>query len=150
MRQPNESELGLYFQTLLQDKFGKLLDWKKPQIQKTVGPFHPEIFDKFDQRRLLIISECKRVLIAFSDTDVAILANKDLPDDHAKREIWNNLLHTEIRKLHRDVPAWLAAGFGHSSYEADFEYWGQMATYDLREALILSVGVEPKYFRGGN
>ncbi len=32
------------------------------------------------------------------------------------------------------------------AFEADFEYWGQMEAFDLHEALLLSVGLEPKHF----
>lgn len=44
------------------------------------------------------------------------------------------------------MPHWLSGGFGHLEYEADFEFWGQMEAFELHEALLLSVGVEPRHF----
>ena len=35
---------------LLNNKFGNLYNWKKPLLRKTVGPYLPEAFDKYDAR----------------------------------------------------------------------------------------------------
>jgi len=43
------------------------------------------------------------------------------------------------------MPNWMLGGFGHPEYVADFEYWGQMAKFELHEALLLSVGIEPRH-----
>jgi hypothetical protein len=57
----------------------------------------------------------------------------------------NRYFGSEIRELERCSPSWVAGGFGNPEYFADFEYWGKMSKYTLDEALLLSVGIEPKH-----
>ena len=130
---------------LLNSKFGNLYNWKKPLLRKTVGPYLPEAFDKYDARRIMLIEKCRAFLTKISSADLAILFHSDFDDPEEKRSAWGEFLRLEINNLTRRRPNWIAGGFGHQDFKADFKYWGQMATYTLHEALILSVGVEPKH-----
>jgi hypothetical protein len=131
---------------LLKAKFGRLYEWVKPDIQKTVGPYAPEVFDQFEARRLELIENCRVFLTEIAPTDLAILYHSASDDPHEKRQAWESFLELEINELTRQVPSWLAGGFGHPDYVADFDYWGKMENYTLHESLLLSVGVEPKHF----
>lgn len=146
MRSPNESELGRYFQQILERKFGFLLKWQAPEIEPTVGPYQPEIFVKYGKKRDALLQEARNMLACYSDQQVLILFNTKMSDPEEIRSGWNDFLNYEIGKLLRRKPAWYWGGFGHPDYRADFEYWGQMENYSLHEALLLSVGVEPKHF----
>lgn len=75
------------------------------------------------------------------------LYDKSISDPEEIRPGWNDFLRVEISKLQRQKPSWFWGGFGHPDYIADFEYWGQMEDYSLHEALLLSIGIEPKHFK---
>lgn len=139
------NQLDERFQTLLGQKFGDLLAWKNPGVEKTVGPFTPEVFDTFEAQRDFLVDEVQTVLQSLSNADVALLLVENLDDPDGKRDSWSDFLANEIRVLNRRKPSWLAGGFGHPDYQADFDYWGKMEKFDLHEAMLLSVGVEPKH-----
>jgi len=146
MTVPDESLLGSHFQTVLQRKFGGLLTWKKPQIERTVGPFDPTVFADFEASRDNLVSEAQRALRDFTDANIALLNDTDLPDPDGIRAAWQAVLKDEIQELSRRKPSWLQGGFGHPDYRADFDYWGKMESFSLHESLLLSIGVEPKHF----
>lgn len=133
-------------ENLLKEKFGKLYDWKMPVIRKTVGPYSPTVFTSFEARRIELIDACKKVLEKNEPPDLAGPFHPESDNLEMRVIAWENLLGPEITKLSRDTPGWVSGGFGHPDFEADFEYWGQMAEYKLDEALVLSVGVEPRHF----
>lgn len=143
---PDEKQIKQIRQTILEKKFGSLLTWEKPEIEKTVGPFNQSIFDDFETQRLKLISETERALSEFSNDDIFLLFEKDLDDPDSKREAWANFLKEHILQLHRRKPSWIEGGFGHPDYRADFDYWGKMEEYTLHEALMLSVGIEPAHY----
>ncbi|MFK5980587.1 MAG: hypothetical protein QM488_17070 [Rhizobiaceae bacterium] len=130
---------------LLKDKLGQLYGWKMPVISKTVGPYSPEVFLSFEVRHTELIDECKGVLEKFTTPDLATLLHLEFDDQDETRLAWKNLLKSEITELSRHIPNWMLGGFGHSDFEADFEYWGKMAKFELDEALLLSVGIEPRH-----
>jgi len=133
-------------ENLLKEKFGELYNWTMPVIRKTVGPFSPAVFAAFEARRIELIDACRNVLEENESPDLTDPIQPESDDLEIRTIGWENLLRSEITKLHRDTPGWVSGGFGHPDYEADFEYWGQMARYKLDEALVLSVGVEPRHF----
>jgi hypothetical protein len=146
MSEFERSKVSTVNEAILRRKFGDLYDWEKPLIKETVGPFNPSAFDGFSERLNLMLSEAHKALQSFNSADIAILHDRKLPDPEDKRTAWNDFLLEEVRGLLSKKPNWLIGGFGHPDYQADFEYWGQMEKYELHEALMLSVGIEPKHF----
>ncbi len=142
----NTQQLNQIRQTILKKKFGNLLTWEKPQIEKTVGPFNQSIFDDFETQRLMLVNEAELALSELSDDDIFLLFENDLNDPDSKRKAWADFLKGHIQELQRRTPSWIEGGFGHPDYRADFDYWGKMEEYTLHEALMLSVGIEPKHF----
>ncbi len=145
MRDPNESDIGLHLRPLLEKKFGGLFAWEVPPIKQTVGPYQPEIFENFANKRDELLDAAHHALRGFVDVDISVLIDENLPDPENKRTAWKSFLRDDIQKLQHRKPSWFSGGFGHPDYEADFEYWGQMEDYTLHEALMLSVGVEPEH-----
>lgn len=146
MSEFERSKVSTENEIILRKKFGNLYNWEKPQIQQTVGPFIPTALDEFSERRDFLLNEAHRALQTFSTVDVALLYDRKLPDPDGKRSEWDKFIGDEIGQHSRETPNWLIGGFGHPDYQADFEYWGKMSEYDLHEALMLSVGIEPKNF----
>ena len=153
----DRDDLKVTKEKFLSQKLGSLLSWKKPEIRKNVGPYLPEVFEKYDQQRRHVIAECKQFLDALGDNDLneisstprktvfLVGSNSEVLPDGVRRDEWRAVLRNEIDTLRANVPSWLAGGFGHPDYRADFDYWGQMENFKLHEALVLSVGVEPKH-----
>lgn len=141
-----DSKFESQIKTLIERKFGDLLMWEKPLIRQTVGPFDTTNIDQFEVRRDGMVGEAERVLRRFGATVVNFLHDDDCEGDNERRDQWSACLRREINSLHKRTPIWMDAGFGHPDYQADFEYWGQMEQFDLHEALMLSVGVEPKHY----
>lgn len=135
-----------YCVSAIHNKFGDLLDWEIPDIKDIVGPFEPEIFLEFNNRRLLLIADCQREFLLQDDIDLPVISDQESPDDEDKRKLWWEYRRKEIDILRSDIPPWFAAGFGHHDYEADFEYWSQSRYFSHAEALCLSLGIEPKHF----
>lgn len=142
----NKDQLASIRQTLLEAKFGDLLFWEKPTIERTIGPFNPSVFDHFENVRNNLVSQSERTLLSFSPEEVFLLTDVNLDDPQGKRTSWRGFLRDEIKKLQKQKPSWIAGGFGHPEYQADFDYWGKMEQFECHEALILSVGIEPKLF----
>lgn len=44
---------------LLREKLGVFLDWRIPAVVKTIGPFQPEIFRRYDERRRELVDGCR-------------------------------------------------------------------------------------------
>jgi hypothetical protein len=146
MPSPNQSELDHYFQAILERKFGGLLKWQAPKIEQTIGPYQPEIFVNYGEKRDALVLEARDVLGRYLDQQVLVLYDKTIPDTEKIRPGWQGFLSNEINNLQRRKPVWYCGGFGHPDYKADFEYWGQMENFSINEGLLLSVGVEPKHF----
>lgn len=125
-------------------KFGDLLEWKKPVVQKTVGPYQPNYFDSYAELLLQTIEAFREKLTELSVDEKIYIPNA--AEEKEMSEIWGDYKSDEIVRLRQKRPHWIAGGFGHPDYVADFKYWGQMARYKLDEALVLSVGVEPIHF----
>lgn len=128
---------------LLKAKLGDLLNWKKPEIVETVGPYDPTVFDDHDADVRLIVTECVAALEEMTDEKIDLLLEK--PDEfNAARFEWSAVMNERIRILNRRPPLpWYAGGFGHPEHAADFEHWSRMASFRVHEILCLSVGVEP-------
>jgi len=132
-------------ETLLKEKFGELYYWTMPIICKTVGPYTPEVFTRFEARRTDLIERCMQELDF--DSVSQLVEPAQVEDEALEQQTleWGNFLRPEIYALKNQMPNWMSGGFGHPEYAADFEYWGQMAKFQLHEALLLSVGIEPRH-----
>lgn len=131
---------------LIKSTLGHLSEWSKPEIENTVGPYEPDVFDSFDQQRSKLEEQCLAVLSNLSDDDIDVLVNPKTPHSNELKRRWEEVFHSEVTDLSQAEPPWYAGGFGVSSYRADFHYWSQLPTFTLKEALLLSLGVEPKHF----
>jgi|TARA_B110000908_G_C10047454_1_gene354657 hypothetical protein len=58
----DKSGLEATFEKLIRGKFGVLYDWKKPTIEKTVGPYLPDNFESFNELLKHILTMCEGVL----------------------------------------------------------------------------------------
>ncbi len=146
MTQIDQSDRDFHTKRLLKKKLGSLLSWTPPQIIKSVGPFQPEIFEGIYEHRKKVIEACQERLAAYGDDGFFELVSSDpLSPNHIERG-WEQFMKTEIGEISQSEPVWYAAGFGHPNYTADFEYWSQSPYYTNHEALLLSLGVEPKHF----
>lgn len=146
MSQINESQRGLILGTLMGNKLGPLQFWERPAIADHVGPRDVSHFDRFDQRRKVIVDSCADRLRSFGDDQLLILSSGSLNDPDEIGNEWHGWQQEEIGKLQSSEPSWISVGFGHPDCLADFEYWGQMDTLSLHETLMLSVGMEPKHY----
>lgn len=135
---------GEFIERAMRKKFGDLLEWETPTIQKTVGPFQPDEFDEFSNLLAETIATFRVKLTEMSGDEKIYIPDSVEGKRHS--EAWGGFQSDEVVRLRRKRPHWIAGGFGHPNYAADFQYWGQMEKYQLHEALVLSVGVEPKHF----
>ncbi|PSL20515.1 hypothetical protein [Shimia abyssi] len=131
---------------LLKEKLGNLPDWKIPIVIKTVGPFEPENFEVIFRRRNEVVEACRQKLADYTDQQFIELVSSDPLAPNTIEEDWKRFKESQIIKMTHADPAWYAGGFGHPDYIADFEYWSQSPFYTNHEALLLSLGVEPKHF----
>lgn len=146
MSEIDESTRTSYLNKLLDDKLGPFRFWTPPEIADYVGPRDLSAFDDFDTYRLKIVEACETKLDQFSDEQIMILITHSIEDPEEVNNEWTGWLKAEIFALNKRMPSWLSVGFGHPTFEADFAYWGLMEKLSLHEALLLSVGIEPKHF----
>jgi hypothetical protein len=133
-------------QLLLRQKLGALLDWKGPEIVRTVGPFEPSVFAHYDEKRQDTIAQCRRQLCDFSNEEIEALVASTAPEHGTLRTTWRSCQQEAITWLTRHSPTWYAGGFGHPDHVANFEYWAKMPTFTVEEATCLSMGIEPDEF----
>lgn len=142
----DESSRGPALRKLMKSRLGRLFEWPKPDVEKTVGPYEPDIFDFFDKERALLEGHFHTLLAGLSDENIDVLADPRTPNSNRLKIQWNSVHCSDISKLKRAEPPWYAGGFGVANYRADFRYWSQMPEFTLNEALLLSLGIEPKHF----
>jgi hypothetical protein len=135
------------FEKLMRGKFGVLYDWKKPTIEKTVGPYLPDNFESFNELLKHILTKCEDVLRGASPENLETLSANRKHEESVFQADWRRVYANDIKTLGRQYPHWAACGFGHPDYIADFEYWARMPNLYLYEAVSLSVGVEPKHLK---
>ncbi|AVL51384.1 hypothetical protein CEP88_01210 [Roseobacter denitrificans] len=131
----------------MKQKLGWLFEWELPTIVETVGPHDPSKFADFDEKRLALVKRVQDYLADLSDEVVDKLSDPETPSDDDDKSNWLRHEREAIRQMQKFNPPWYAGGFGHENYRADFEYWAQMSSFTNHEALLLSLGVEPKHFR---
>lgn len=141
MSDPDQPDLDPKRKKLLHKKLGSILLWRKPELIQSVGPYHPEVFQSFDERRLAVIDKCKDRLRQIPDEFIDTLLKVSSSAPLARP--WTDFQYGEIIEIRNSIPPWYAGGFGLKGYEADFEYWGMMRSVSMREALCLSIGIEP-------
>ena len=132
--------------SLMNWKLGRLQDWQRPSVAKTVGPYDPSCIFEFDQKRERLCDIVGSFLNSLSDQDIALLTDSSIDDPEKKRQAWIAFMRTELNELRESEPSWFDAGFGNLEYEADFEHWGRMPHFHLHEAVNLSIGFEPNQF----
>lgn len=135
-------------QKLLERKFGRLLSWEPPPIQRTVGPFDLTPFREFDGKRRELIHRCERRLEQFTDAQIEILQQPTTTEHAELHRTWKAFVDVDIDRLKDNSPPWYAAGLGHPDYAANFDHWSKASYYSIPEIVSLSVGVEPGYFDG--
>ncbi len=143
----DESSRGPALRKLMKNKLGILYEWNKPEVIDRVGPYEPDIFDFFDQKRIEIVRKCEDLLIGFTNEQLDSLIDPDVPNDDALKTDWAKVYKREIENITRKEPPWYAGGFGVSAYEPDFRYWAQMPNFTEHEALLLTLGVAPDHFK---
>ncbi|UWR09967.1 hypothetical protein [Sulfitobacter mediterraneus] len=146
MTQSDQFDRSSHTERLLKRKLGTLPDWIPPKIVRSVGPFEPEIFDEILERRTEVFTACREKLASLTDAEFHSLISSDTLRPNQFERDWERFKEAEIEKMQQIEPAWYAGGFGHPAYAADFEYWSQSPHYTNHEALLLSLGVEPKHF----
>ena len=142
----SDSERGLALQKLMKKKLGRLFDWSVPVVHPTVGPFDVTVFERFEEARMSLRDELHSHVSPMPLDEIDRLVDPETADEDPIKINWRNLKTDRIRYLHDRIPPWFAGGFGHEDYKADFEYWAQMPSLTNHEALLLSLGVEPKHF----
>ena len=130
---------------LLRSKIGRLFVWKRPNVVASVGPYTPEVFERFDKNLQDLINKCRETLASYSNEQVAEIL-KAPRDGGAVAKEWANFLSNDVYYLEKRQPAWHAAGFGHPDHAADFIYWTKMPAFTVGELTCLSVGIGPTEF----
>ena len=142
---------------LLEAKLGKWLSWRQPTIVQTIGPFDPDVWDRFAKLHQSVVDTCVDWLHSSSDERIAVvLRNRNVRSpgfgqtDQREPEAreWFGLCEGKLADLNRAGPPWYAGGFGHPDHIADFEYWARMPQLSVSELTCLSVGIEPKEYPG--
>lgn len=132
--------------TLMQDKFGSRLSWKAPDITKTIGPYNPDVFKKFQRRLVSLVESGIAKITVIPDEAIAAMVSNETEEAKA---MLRSLFREELDALHslfqRELP-WYAAGFGHPDHIADFDYWAKMTRFSLLEITSLSIGIPPRDF----
>lgn len=130
---------------LLKARLGSLFDWKRPAIIESVGPFMPEMFERFENELQEIVAKCCAQLNRYTDEQVTNILT--LPTDGAVyTRSWASFLINDVRYLEKRIPEWHSGGFGHPDHVADFDYWAKMPGFSIEELTCLSIGIEPDNF----
>ncbi len=133
-------------QRLLEQKFGDLLDWRKPELVETIGPYDPSAFDDFEALLARAIEFARKRLESYSDAEIDVLSDPLSRDLRSLQTDWKGILYEAFGRKSQEPPSWCAGGLGHPDYRADFGYWSKMPSFSIEEIVCLSVGVAPEKF----
>lgn len=142
-----KSDLGKdeLIELILNENFGENRNWQPPKLVRTVGPFTPNAFDEFYEELKNAIATMASSLNGKSKDELAILWSKKNNDTSLNHSAAGRNAYYRSKEFTKRKPSWLAGGFGHPDYVADFRYWGQMTSYSIDEVVALIVGVEPTH-----
>lgn len=135
---------------IIEREYKRLLEpivrWERPQLVEAIGPNDLDAVELFEERRPLVEAEVRKALDAltdeFFDTYEQVSFNRlklnSLPEIAPISE--------KVSRLAKTKPSRIACGFGAVPLRADFSYWRTMPKLSLHEALMLSVGLDPKSY----
>lgn len=129
--------------TILATSLRSILDWKKPIVPKTVGPYFPDAFDAFEEDRRKLMADCLATLVGTEEATLFRNFNSVGEATDIAFSNWQRTVSIAANRLRNSAPPWYAAGFGHPDHVANIDYWSKMEYFELHEAVWLSLGVEP-------
>lgn len=124
-------------------RYGQFLDWKKPVVEKTIGPCHPNVFNGFNLELKVAIEVTRESLDGLTEQEFfnRFDAEGNVRDtEYAAIERMDDI---GLRRIFQQEPVWFAGGFGHPDRRADFKHWTRMRHWSLDETVALSLGFEP-------
>jgi hypothetical protein len=132
---------------IIKAKMGTLNQWKTPKVVRTIGPYIPNAFQSYSDRVDTVRIRLTEYLAGMTSDEISMRFDID---GMAKQNglwdasMWQDLLTDDIGNLKKSEPVWFAAGLGHSDYAIDIGYWAKMPFYELDEAILLSLGCDPR------
>lgn len=129
---------------VISQKYGNLLKWKKPELEKTVGPYLPNKWDDFAIALQASIDNETNLLKALGHKELVKRYTWAGRPDPLFFQVRRKLLEAAYPNLDLPMPYIFAGGFGVKGMEADFGHWVRMESWSLIEATAVSIGIEPK------
>ena len=128
----------------MERKFGKLLNWMRPEMLHQFGPNNLDDVDFFEKRLRETKDKVRNELESWPDAVIQSMADDLSEPTRIEKSDWSALAAKEINQLHRVQLPPIAFGFGHPYFATDFDYWGTMPELSLHEVSALSVGADPE------
>ncbi|MEL6934336.1 MAG: hypothetical protein AAFO17_14805 [Pseudomonadota bacterium] len=139
----SEEERQKVIDAAMKFKFGKLLNWVRPELLHVFGPNDLHDVDFNEDKLRKTIEKVRVEFESWPDGAIQEVAD-DLNATNASRySDWSILASQEIDQFHRFGFPPIAFGFGHPSFATDFAYWGSMPKLSLHEVSTLSLGADP-------
>lgn len=135
---------------IIEREYKRLLEpvtrWVRPELVEAIGPSDMDAVIRFEEALPLVETEVRSKLATLSDdffdaydqVSYSPLKINSLPEIEPLRK--------SVARLENFRPSIIACGFGAVPLRADFSYWRTMPKLSLHEALMLSVGLDPKSY----
>ncbi len=131
---------------VLKKRLGDLLDWEKPIIHDTVGPYAPAIFDRYSELLERTKAAVHNTLAKHTPEELDMVISPQGKLNTKLLQSWHGFPHADIKRLIQTEPFWFQGGFGNEGHKANFDYWARMDTLSLIEATCLTIGFAPESF----
>lgn len=146
-----QSKREAFIRSVINAALGPLADWKRPEQPSGVGHAFPEVFDRFDKEVIQLRADIQSRLSLWSDPELeAINPESEAPALNPLFDLSGSLgrLAIAIVRLKQSIPQDFVGGWVHSKVRMEATYWAPFQTYTLEQAILLSIGRDPRRSAG--
>lgn len=146
-----DEERERFIQSVADFALGTLSTWQRPKSLESVGLSFPEVFDRFEVAVSNLRTDIKNRLSLWSSEELLKVSPKsDAPALNPLFDRGGRLgsLAAKIARMKREVPQDFLGGWVHADVQVEPTYWAPFRTYTLEQAILLSVGRDPRKSAG--
>lgn len=132
---------------IIRHALGRLADWRRPKVLKSVGPAYPEVFDAFEAELDKLRHDTRATLEALYQPEelVAVFPKSEVGNPLFDIHSRHGTLARRITKAKEIMPQWFIGGWSIEGKEVDLTHWHPIPGFTLSEATLLSIGCDPRH-----
>ncbi len=146
-----DQEREKHIKKVIQSALGPVGTWRRPASLESVGLSFPEVYDRFEAAVAKLCRDIERQLSLCSNEELLnIRPESEAPSLNPlfDKEGWLGTLAIRLARLKHDIPQDFLGGWVHGGVAIEPTYWSAFQTYTLEQAILLSIGRDPRRSAG--